>query len=1049
MGSNDTFPVAGIGSSAGGVEALQILFQNMRPDTGMAFIVVSHLARDHQSLLPEIVARHARMRVTAALDGEEIEPNTVYVCPPNHILTLEKHALRLTHRFSDQQHKPIDVFLGSLAEDYAEAAVGILLSGSGSDGALGIKAIKERGGLTVAQGADGTGPLHSEMPDAAIASGAVDIVAPVEQIPTRLADYAHSFRVLERKAMGDAGVTDGGVVEGYDAIYRLLLKQVGHDFSGYKEKTFTRRVRRRMQVVGVTQLEDYVALLRRDADEVNLLFRDLLIGVTNFFRDPEAFEALAQLVIPKLFEGGRETDGLRVWCPGCATGEEVYSLAILLREHMDGLRPSPKVQIFATDIDEHAIGIARKARYPRQLLENVSPQRLKRFFASDEVSYTVHKELRDMIILSTHSVLRDPPFSRIDLISCRNLLIYLGSEVQVQIIPVFHFALREGGFLFLGSSENVTQHADLFAPVDRKHRIFQRREHAVRHLRFPLFVPQASSVAGNREVRHEPSSSAATLRRSVENRVVEQFAPAHVVVNADGDILHFSPRTGKYLEPATGLPNRQLLAMARRGLRLDLRAALRQAVETRARVTREHVEVELEDRKQFIDLTIEPFGSQGDPLFLVLFTDVGPPFVPAALEQPGRAPATGSDYSMQLEHELRDTRERLQSTIEEYETAVEELKSSNEELQSINEELQSTNEELETSKEELQSVNEELHTVNAELNSKIDEVDRARSDLSNLFDSTQIATIFLDKNLFIRSFTPAATSLFNLISSDRGRPLTDIASHLEPSDLRRDIEAVLERGEPIERNVRRSDSKAEYLMRILPYRGNTHLIEGVIVTFVEVTRIVEAEAQQRTLVEELNHRVRNMLTVVNAIAKQTLRQTHSAEEFATAFEGRIQAMAASHSLVSRENWKEVALRELITEQLKPHQLVPGERIEVSGPDVQLRPNAALALGLVLHEFTTNAVKHGSLSAPNGRVSIHWSFQHDSLPLLLLHWRESGGPPAREPARRGFGTTLVERELRQTLGGSAKLSYNDTGFQAALSIPFDPNLMSLRSSSKPS
>ncbi len=542
-------------------------------------------------------------------------------------------------------------------------------------------------------------------------------------------------------------------------------------------------------------------------------------------------------------------------------------------------------------------------------------------------------------------------------------------------------------------------------------------------------------------MRQEPTSGAAALRRSIENRVIERFAPAHVVVNAEGDIVHFSPRTGKYLEPATGLPNRHLLAMARRGLRADLRAALREAVEKRVPVSRQHLELDLEDRKQFVNVTIEPLTTSDDPLFLVLFNDVAASATPLSVD-PVPPPDSTGRYSKEIEHELRDTRERLQSTIEEYETAVEELKSSNEELQSINEELQSTNEELETSKEELQSVNEELHTVNAELNSKVDEVDRAHSDLRNLFDSTQIATIFLDKHLFIRSFTPAVTSLFNLISTDPGRPLTDIASNLEDSDLRRDAQTVLERGEPLERNVRRADNNAEYLMRMLPYRTDARVIDGVIITFVDVSRIVEAEAQQRTLIEELNHRVRNMLTVVNAIAKQTLAQTRSPEEFAAALDGRIQAMAASYSLVSRENWKEVSLRQIITEQLKPHQLGPGERVEISGPDVLMKPTAAIALGLVVHELTTNAAKHGSLSQPKGRASISWSIAHESLPLLVLQWKESGGPAAKKPSKKGFGTTLIERELKQTLGGSARLRYNDSGLEAVLSVPFDPKLMSL-------
>ena len=681
------------------------------------------------------------------------------------------------------------------------------------------------------------------------------------------------------------------------------------------------------------------------------------------------------------------------------------------------------------------------------MLQNVSSQRLKRFFVTDDVSYTVTKELRDMSIFSPHSVIRDPPFSRIDLISCRNLLIYLGSEFQSQVIPVFHFALRERGFLFLGTSENVTQHTDLFTPVDKKQRIFQRRDHAATPVRFPFFMPQERGYSSGRELRQEPNRAVSNLRRSVETRVVEHFAPAHVVVNAEGDILHFSPRTGKYLEPATGLPNRQLLAMARRGLRLDLRSALREAVQTRATISREHVEVELDDRKQFMNLTIEPFGPHEDPLFLVLFQDVGAPFPPLAPEERRKGPA-GTEITERLEQELRDTRERLQSTIEEYETAVEELKSSNEELQSINEELQSTNEELETSKEELQSVNEELHTVNAELNSKIDEVDRAHNDLRNVFDSTQIATIFLDKDFCVRSFTPAVTTLFNLISTDRGRPLTDIANNLEDFDLRREVQTVLERGEPIEHNVRHAGSKAEYLMRILPYRTSSQVIDGVIITFVEITKIVEAEAQQRTLVEELNHRVRNMLTVVSAVAKQTLAQTRSPQEFASAFNGRIQAMATAYSLVSRENWNEVPLREVVAEQLKPHEA--GEQVEISGPDIHVKPTAALAMGLVIHELTTNAAKYGSLSQSDGRVSITWSVASASLPLLVLHWKETGGPPpAKKPAKKGFGTTLIERELKSTLGGSARFPYNETGLEATLSMPFDPKLMSIGPTSRES
>lgn len=523
---------------------------------------------------------------------------------------------------------------------------------------------------------------------------------------------------------------------------------------------------------------------------------------------------------------------------------------------------------------------------------------------------------------------------------------------------------------------------------------------------------------------------------------MDKFAPAHVVVNAEGDVLHYSSRTGKYLEAAAGSPNRQLMAMARRGLRLDLRAALREAAETRRPAFREHVTIEFEDRAQLVNVSVDPFGgSDSDPLFLVVFQDVGNHFTPAA------APNDAGGSSVErLEHELRDTRERLQATIEEYETAVEELKSSNEELQSINEELQSANEELETSKEELQSVNEELHTVNAELNSKVEEVDRANSDLRNIFDSTQIATVFLDQHLVIRSFTPAVTAIFNLISSDRGRPLTDIVSHLKDGDLRRDIQGVLERGRPVERNVARSDGRAHYLMRILPYRGRNNRIEGVVVTFVDVTNIVIAEAHQRTLVEELNHRVRNMLTIINAIATQTMKQSSSMEAFAESFTGRVQAMGRSYGLVAHRNWGPVGLKDIISGQLNGIagrlgnvETAGNHRVKVEGPPVYFKPNSALALGLVMHELGTNALKYGALSNSHGHVCVDWSLDGARGSDLRLTWSEHDGPAVKNPARKGFGSELVERELTQTLRATADFDYAPIGLRVSILIPAEARI----------
>jgi two-component system CheB/CheR fusion protein len=1038
--TDSRFPIVGIGASAGGTQALEALFRRLPTDIGMAFFVVMHLPRNHESLLPEIIGRVSKMPVAPATNDGTIERDHVYIGPADRTMMLSGGRIHLEARGEDRVQRPIDVSLSSLAEDQGEAAVGILLSGAGSDGALGMKAIKERGGLTIAQTHDGSGPLHDSMPEAAIASGVIDLALPVEAIAERLIEYGRSFSDFEQ--IVDAAGDDAA--KGYEAIYQILLKQVGHDFSGYKSRTFHRRVRRRMQVLLLSELGDYVKRLRAEANEVNLLFRDLLIGVTDFFRDKDAFAALEDQVVPRLFTGKGANDSVRIWVPGCATGEEVYSLAILVREQLDKLRSKPKVQIFATDIDENALTIARGGRYPGNLLDGVTPERLQRFFTADDASYTVNKELRDLCVFSPHSVLRDPPFSRIDLISCRNLLIYLGSEFQAQVIPVFHFALRPGGFLFLGTSENVSQHTDLFSAVDKKHRLFQRRDHLISPVQIQSFMPHVlGRQQGAGALRRDPAGAAMALRRAVDSRMIERHAPAHVVVNRDGDILHYSPRTGKYLEPAVGLPSRQLLSMARKGLRLDLRAALREAVETRRPAERNRILVDIEDRQQLTDVVIEPLDSQSEePLFLVLFRDVGGPFVPSESEAPHDDPE-GNLRIERLEQELHDTRERLRATIEEYETAVEELKSSNEELQSVNEELQSTNEELETSKEELQSLNEELHTVNSELNGKIEEIDNANADLRNVFESTQIATVFLDQDLVIRTFTPAVGDIFNLIPTDRGRPLTDIVSHLEDSDMRRDIQTVLERGEPIERNIRRKDGQKYYLMRMLPYRAHGERVEGVLVTFVDVTTMVESERQQRTLVEELNHRVRNMLTVVNAIAQQTLKQTHSPEEFAAAFTGRIQAMAAAHTLVSRQNWGEVALKDVISSQLNIYGDTADGRIEIDGPPVLFAPAGALTLSLVMHELATNAVKHGALRpAGKGGVSVSWAVEGTQARSLVIAWRERGGAAAKKPSRRGFGTELIEREVKASLGGSIKWHYGSDGFAATLSVPFDRKMITV-------
>ncbi|WP_146188296.1 CheR family methyltransferase [Methylosinus sporium] len=857
MKPDTSFPIVGVGASAGGIQALESLFRAMPANPGMSFVIIMHLAPDRKSLLTDILARHAKMSVEVARDGQELEKDKIYVIPPAAVLTIASGRLRMIA--TDPAHherSPIDVFFSALARDRGESAIGVVLSGSGSDGVLGIKAIKEHGGVTMAQASDGTGPGFGGMPGSAIASGLVDFAIPVDAMAEKLVEIVRDLDEPDDLAADQRmNEDDGVVIEARQAIYSILRDAAGHDFSGYKTKTFMRRVRRRMHIQQCEKISDYVARLREAPEEATALFRDLLINVTSFFRDSDAFDALRKIAIPRLFEGKGAADTVRVWVPGCSTGEEVYSIAIILREHMDGLRVAPRVTIFATDIDEAALTIARAARYPAALMDAVSEQRRRRFFTAESGSYVVVKAVRDLCVFSPHSILRDPPFSHMDLVSCRNLLIYLGADVQREVIPIFHYSLRAGGILFLGMSESIGQFSDLFTPLDKKHCLFEARDPG-RRVRMPHFMAGLHALSFPAPVSGKTSAgSASQLRRAVETRIAEGFGPSHVVVNEDGDIIHFSTRTGKYLEAAPGAPDRQIFAMARKGLRLDLRSVLREAIETRRTATRQNVKVETDkDHTELVSLIAEPLPDRegGKALFLILFQSREPSTADATPLSPGEREPAGD--AARLERELFDTRERLQATIEEYETALEELKSANEELISMNEETQSTNEELESSKEELQSLNEEMRTVNHELESKIDELDRANSDLRNVFASTRIATIFMDRNLVIRSFTPAASQIFNIIPSDAGRPLTDLATKLDYPELTTDLLEVLETGDSIERRVHKNDVDAPYyLARLTPYRGASQQIDGVVSTFIDVTSTTRSEEKvQRLQADRLN-----------------------------------------------------------------------------------------------------------------------------------------------------------------------------------------------------
>ncbi len=946
-GPDEAGPViVGIGASAGGIEAFRGFFTNMPVDSGMAFVVVLHLPANRRSMLPDILGHWTSMPVIEVQDGALVQANTVYVPPPHATTVLRDGHLYVSQPppGSPREFRPIDGFFDTLATARRERSVGIILSGTGSDGALGLKAIRACGGLTIAQGvstspgAENGGPQYAAMPEAAVATGTVDLVAPADEIPGHLMRLrAVPPTVPDIAAAGD----DTEAVR--QQICAILRAQVGHDFSGYKEKTFLRRVNRRMQVLNIAALSDYVDLLRDDHVETQLLFRDLLIRVTSFFRDEHAFDVVERVVVPRLFHGRHADGAVRVWVPGCSTGEEAYSLAILLREHMDSLRGAPRVQIFATDIDEPAIDTARLGRYPTVLLDGLSPERRRRFFRQSDSGYVVTKEIRDLCTFSAHSLVRDPPFSRMDLISCRNLLIYLDGEAQNAIIPAFHYALVPGGVLMLGNSESTTRHEALFAVIDKPARIFERRD-----------VPSPPLILSrrNRAVIESPGLVLQPVVQGAETDQERRSAPALS-----------EPRQSSLMR------------------RLDV--GLRQFLRTARNM-----------------------------------------------------PNPGADAVDTLRAELVKTRHQLQSITEDHETALEELRSANEELHSVNEEMQSTNEELETNKEEIQAVNEELHTVNAQLSDNLEELDRTNSDLKNLFDSTQIATVFLDRHMIIRSFTPAISGIYNLIPSDVGRPLTDIASRLTYSTLAQDVDTVLATLIVLERQVTNADRTRHYIVRVLPYRAPDSTVTGTLVTFLDVTSIVLAEQHQRLLVDELNHRVKNMLTVVISLAAQTLRNSGTLEEFGKAFMGRVRALSSSYALLSQQNWTSIALRQTIEEELRPFASSTEHGLTIEGEDVQLTPTAALALGMVVHELATNAMKYGALSVPGGKIDVAWQVANDrDVKSLVITWHESGGPSLTEPVKSGFGTTLVRRSVSDQLSGQAKLDFQPDGLRATLSVPW--------------
>ena len=849
--ANGTFPVVGIGASAGGLEALELFLQHVPVGSGIAFVIVQHLDPTRKGIMVELLQRATAMKVVQVRDGMKVAPDQVYVIPPSKDMSILHGTLHLFDPTAPRGLRlPIDFFFRSLADDRQDKSIGVILSGMGSDGTLGLRAIKEKAGVVFVQAPESA--KFDGMPKSAIDAGLADVAAPAEELPGRIIAYLRHAPLIARPGSTLEEKTQSAL----EKVFILLRTQTGQDFSLYKKSTIYRRIERRMSLHQIDRIAAYVKFLQENPQETELLYKELLIGVTGFFRDPAAWEHLKKEVLPALLAsrpGGRV---LRAWTPGCSTGEEAYSLAIAFREALQKVKPAKTVslQIFATDLDRDAIDKARAGVYPANITADVSPERLRRFFIQEERGYRVGKEIREMTVFAPQNVIMDPPFTKLDILVCRNVLIYLTTELQKKLIPLFHYSLNPGGVLFLGSAETIGPFTDLFAPLDAKARIYRRLDSrpGVQPIEFPssfvAMTPEEPAPA-----KAEPP--AANLQRLADQIILTGYAPAAVLTSDKGDILYISGRTGKYLEPAAGKANWNIFAMAREGLRYELGGAFHKALRERDPVTLKGLRVRTNGNEAAVDITVQPLaepeGLKG--MVLIVFAD-------AVLSPEAKAPRASGRTSVrgarleQLEQELRKAREELQNTREEMQTSQEELKSANEELQSTNEELQSTNEELTTSKEEMQSMNEELQTVNQELQAKVADLSRANNDMKNLLDSTDIATLFLDDSLNVRRFTSQMSKIIKLIPGDAGRPITDIASELNYPGLVDDAREVLRSLIFKETTVAASGGRW-FQVRIMPYRTLENQIDGVVITFADVTASKALEMELRKTQKGLERRI--------------------------------------------------------------------------------------------------------------------------------------------------------------------------------------------------
>ena len=1159
MAAKSVIPIVGIGASAGGLEALKTMIGRTAPNTGAAYVIVQHLAPDQESILHELLQAQTDIPVAQIDDGERIEANRFYVVPPGNVASIHDEHLKLTIRdTSDAQHRPIDAFFASLAAARGRDAYCVVLSGTGSDGSAGLKEVKAAGGFALVQ--ESKGARFPGMPDSAVATGLVDFILPAGKIAGRLDEIIqHRWKLEEND---DSQTLKKEIEAALPRFAARLVKVVGNDFSDYKPGTLVRRIERRMSVLRITDVERFLHTLD-DEKEAQLLAQEFLIGVTRFFRDPDAFEALSSLVVGSLLAATGGT--VRIWVPGCSTGEEAYSLAILMVEEMQARKDQRVVQVFGTDIDTPSLVAARYGVYSANAVEKLSDARRERFFQLENGQYRAVPKLREMCVFAPHNLLQDPPFSRLDLISCRNLLIYLSANLQKRVIPRFHFSLRDKGHLFLGPSESLAGEEDLFKVVDKTHRIFRKNPDARSTYSALLDAPRRTRALPASKVTDVPRPDVSlelSREATVQRDFLRSFAAPFALLSRTGDVLYLSEKMTGFVRPAQGTSSTMLDAYLAAELRLPVRTALSEAKKTGEVHRIGNVVVAGDPKPRIFDVEVGPSGSE----FILVLTEV------RAVDSTDLGVAVEDRETADrdiLETENLQLRKQLSTTWQEYETSGQELKSTNEELMSMNEELQSSNEELETSREELQSINEELETVNAELQENNRLLTRANSDLKNLFESTDLAVLFLDREFCVRNFTPSTATLFGIRPRDVGRPLSDLSSRIDYPDLEEDARKVDISLQSFEREVNVEASGQTFLLRIKPYRTTDNRIDGYVLSFVDITqrksyeetlkrneeemtrqyaelenlydttpvglalidkdlrwlrineslaqingfpveahigknfsdllpeledtispvyrgifetgnpvlnveiagetaavpgekrhwigdfypvyhgdevfavgacvrevtdqtrmmqRIQAQNDQQKLLLGELQHRVKNTLATVSSISKMLLRGVDDPKVYQSRLEDRLGSISRTHDLLTDSNWTTTTFSEIVGNEAAPYHREDQERVRQTGPELNLSAKQALALGMAMHELMTNAAKYGALSVAEGRVVIGTS--HDALDgedRVRIVWKEYNGPRIEAPPQHsGFGSLVLERVLKSDLSGDVTVQYNEDG-----------------------